>query len=951
MTSVQPVEKDESREVAIKRFKLIACGVLHKEIDSIRASVPQDVELVEVWLEQGLHREPKRLNELVKREIIATEEQSEHFDAILLGYGLCSYGVEGISSRSYTLVIPRAHDCITLFLGSKERYLDEFSKAPGTYWFTPGFVSGKFQPGMSEKYAGVYHEYEENYEKYLEKFGDAELARFIIDSQEQAWIKNYSRGAYVNSGLPGGDALKEKAIEFCSQRTWRFEEVTGDMSLLLDLVSGNWDADRFLVIEPGLKLVSGGVADIITTDRAVKETFAFGDDYEKSFIYQDSYREVGPGVPLTLQRSIDLVIGIDAGGTFTDATAVSLADRKVLAAAKAPTTYHDLSIGIREALEKLPPKLLRKAQRLAISTTLATNAIVEEKGSRTGLVLIGYDDYTSSRVTLGLGDVKVVVRGCHTVYGIESEPLDEEALVVAAGKMIDRGVEALAVSSYMGTRNPAHEIRAVEILSEQYSVPVVAGHELTDDLDSIRRANTVLLNARLLPVISRLVDSINQVVKEMSLPTDVRIVTTEGTLMNTNEAKQMPVRMVLSGPAASVMGVRFLTNVESCVLIDMGGTTTDIAVIEGGSAKRTGRGAVVGRFKTSIRATDIRTVGLGGDSGIKWMNGKLIVGPERVVPISRLAADYPPVKERLRELRGYSGSDYGLVQPAAFYVLARRPDKGSFLVSREQLALRFLTDGPLSEVDMAESLSYPYFSLLGLNRLEELGIVRRSGLTPTDLMVYAGSYKGLDHEAAEMLIGIYAERAGMPESEFIKMTWDEINRLTASALITEALSGGKDDGEFPGCRYCDRSFGKNGPVEVKYRLSRRLVGVGAPARDMIRDIDTYLEAEKIFPRWAEVANAVGAASGAGGIHIDMLIMAESTGRFDLYSPEGMFTFRSLDDAKTEAVRLVQECALAFARRMNYDTFSLNIRIHDRSAPTTFDSNIYIDTSVVGTMRY
>ena len=135
-------------------------------MDALRETIPGDVELIEVWLEQGLHREPHRLNTLVRDEIAAAEARNEPLDAILLGYGICSHGTVGITSSSYRIVVPRAHDCITLFLGSKERYLEEFSRAPGTYWFTPGFISGGIQPGMSEKYAGIYHQFEENYEKY-----------------------------------------------------------------------------------------------------------------------------------------------------------------------------------------------------------------------------------------------------------------------------------------------------------------------------------------------------------------------------------------------------------------------------------------------------------------------------------------------------------------------------------------------------------------------------------------------------------------------------------------------------------------------------------------------------------------------------------------------------------------------------------------------------------------
>ncbi|MFC1509116.1 DUF1638 domain-containing protein [Candidatus Omnitrophota bacterium] len=959
----------------IIRYKLISCGVLKKEFDSLRKTLPDTVELTEVWLEQGLHREPDRLNELIKEEIERTEVGNEQFDALLLGYGICSQGTVGVSSSRYKIVVPRAHDCITLFLGSKERYLEEFSQSPGTYWFTPGFIHRKMQPGMSEKYAGIYHQFEENYENYLEKFGDESSAKFVIDHQEQAWIKNYSRGAFVNGGLPGGNALRKKAQAFCRSRNWNFEEITGDFNLIHDLVSGNWDPERFLVIEPGQTLAIGGIDDIITVHDSEQETAGFGDSYEKAYIHDGTYREIVPDdsktecSPASLKDKMDRIIGIDAGGTYTDAVIISLEENTVLAAAKAPTTYYDLSVGIREAVLKLPAELLKSSERLVISTTLATNAIVEEKGGRTGVLLIGYDEDVASRVTIGARDLKAVVPGLHNIYGEETIRLDERILLDIARTMIDKGVASFAVSSYMGTRNPDHEIRAVSLLSESFSIPVVSGHELTDDIDSVRRATTVLLNARLLPVIDMLVDSINRVAKELGLPDDIRFVTTEGTLMNAAEAKKIPVRMVLSGPAASVAGVRFLTDVDSCVLIDMGGTTTDIAIIDDGSARRTGRGAVVGQYKTSIQATDIRTIGLGGDSRIAWENDSLKVGPKRIIPISILAAEYGTVGKKLETLHGYSKSDYGLVQPGTFYVVRKLPENDSFLSSRERHILKLLDDGPLSEVELAERLDYPYYSLLGIGHLEELGIVLASGLTPTDIFAYSAvsgdffDQIGLQPSvsAATCMLELYAERTGLHIDDIIEYTRSEIHRLVSLEIIGEGLS---DNGNGSPLMYMNRSdlrsfpqkrnygaFEKSSAVEVLYKLNYPLVGIGAPSELMLDGVERYLSADKLFPQRGEVANAVGAASGAGGMHIDMSIMPDEQGRFLLYSPDGKFIFRSLADAKTEALKLSREHALTYAALMGYGYFRLDVKVKDRSAPTAFSGEIYIDTVVSAKMIF
>jgi hypothetical protein len=250
----------------LKRYRLIVCGVFAKEIASLRSRIPETVALDEVWLELGLHRDPAHLNRLLREAVAAAENGNTPLDAILLGYGLCSRGTEGISSGRFRIVIPRAHDCITLFLGSKERYLAEFNRTPGTYWFSPGYLESGGEPGMSEKYPGIHREYEARYEEYLARFGEDE-ARYIIERQEQAWIRNYTRGAYVGGAL-ANDRLREKARRFCESRDWAFEEVAGDQGLLLDLISGNWDESRFLVLEPGEVLTAGGEEEVVRAGNA-----------------------------------------------------------------------------------------------------------------------------------------------------------------------------------------------------------------------------------------------------------------------------------------------------------------------------------------------------------------------------------------------------------------------------------------------------------------------------------------------------------------------------------------------------------------------------------------------------------------------------------------------------------------------------------------------------------
>ncbi|HDH09566.1 MAG TPA: ROK family protein, partial [Chloroflexi bacterium] len=197
-----------------------------------------------------------------------------------------------------------------------------------------------------------------------------------------------------------------------------------------------------------------------------------------------------------------MLLGIDTGGTYTDAVLIG-EDGEIVAESKALTTPHNLAEGIEEALASLPGELLAQVRLVGLSTTLATNAIVEGKGAPVCLILIGYDrelieryDFWSELVT---PDV-VFIRGGHTLEGREKEPLDLEAARKAVLERRDK-VGAFAISGYFGVRNPAHELQVKELVQELTGLPSTCGHELTAQLDSIRRATTVALNARLIPIL------------------------------------------------------------------------------------------------------------------------------------------------------------------------------------------------------------------------------------------------------------------------------------------------------------------------------------------------------------------------------------------------------------------------------------------------------------------
>src|SRR5271170_2109687 len=360
-----------------------------------------------------------------------------------------------------------------------------------------------------------------------------------------------------------------------------------------------------------------------------------------------------------LNSAQGLWLGLDTGGTFTDA--VLLADgRQVIGSAKALTTPWNLAIGIghaiRAVLEEIPAgSNPNDVSLVSVSTTLATNAVVENRFSPVCSLLIGFDDAMVQRSGIerpGSGGLVARIDGGHGATGEESAPLDEAA-VTRAVALHEARVEAFAVAANFSVRNPAHELRARKLIRALTAKPVTCAHELSSKLDAPRRALTAALNARLTPQISHLIEALSQVLSEESIDAPLMIVKGDGSLMRAEIALEYPVETILSGPAASVVGAGFLTGLEDFVVADMGGTTTDIAVVSGGRPVISAEGALVGAWRTMVEAVDVRTSGLGGDSEVQFdRQHRLCVGPRKAMPLSLLAHRFPAALAQLRSIAG-----------------------------------------------------------------------------------------------------------------------------------------------------------------------------------------------------------------------------------------------------------------------------------------------------------
>ncbi len=243
------------------KMKLLACDVLSRELCRLAADSPSVVDVH--FLPSTLHAVPEQLRMEVQAAVDTSEGQG--YKAIVLGYGLCSRGTAQVSARSVPLIIPRAHDCITLFLGSRSRYDAEFSGNPGTYYFTSGWCERKDgtadQGVVRDRKAEVY---EQHFREYAEKYGE-DNARYLIE-QETQWLANYTRATFIDTGVGDAPKYREFTRNLACQRGWQYAEIAGDLGLLARLLAGDWRPNEVLRVEPG-QTITESFDELVVTVR------------------------------------------------------------------------------------------------------------------------------------------------------------------------------------------------------------------------------------------------------------------------------------------------------------------------------------------------------------------------------------------------------------------------------------------------------------------------------------------------------------------------------------------------------------------------------------------------------------------------------------------------------------------------------------------------------------
>lgn len=656
-----------------------------------------------------------------------------------------------------------------------------------------------------------------------------------------------------------------------------------------------------------------------------------------------------------------LALGIDTGGTYTDAALVDLASGNIIAGVKSRTTRNDLSIGIKEAIHaslgSIQKDSIHKSIRLVgLSTTLATNAIVEEKGAPVCLILIGYDrnlihQYQFER-DLVTDDV-VYVSGGHDTKGNEVNPLDREAVREAVSKRRGR-VGAFAVSGYFAVRNPTHELQVRKIVRDLSAAPVTCGHELSSRLDSIRRATTVTLNARLIPLLHDLISNVRRSLVELDIEAPLMVVKGDGSLVRAEWAVERPVETVLSGPAASAIGAFELTGIEDVWAVDVGGTTTDIIELKGGKPRVNPEGASIGGLRTMVEAVDVQTIGLGGDSHVCYdNNGDLQIGPRRVVPLCTLATESPCV---LAELHRQAKIKSNLRESGQF--LIGKPLSAQETSSPHADLSRLLADKPRSVSSLVAQLSQEdHWVHSRIKLLEETGWAQRAGFTPTDALHVIGSFQRWNPEASRLGAALLARRAGVTVEAFCEQLVKTVSRRLAVAVVNKVLeeeSGVSGWAAHPAVKpILKRAFGDG--VEDKLGcdliLKGPLVALGAPVEAYMPRVAEKLHTQLSIPHHADVANAVGAVSGGILQRFSVTIQNMNNGlAFRAFLPEGPVDFTDLEEAVTHASEMMTPIAEAQAKRAGAQQIEVEISRRDRRVRVGSGGReeLHLDTELVFT---
>ncbi|MEJ1117917.1 hydantoinase/oxoprolinase family protein [Phyllobacterium sp. CCNWLW109] len=658
----------------------------------------------------------------------------------------------------------------------------------------------------------------------------------------------------------------------------------------------------------------------------------------------------------TVEQAIFL--GLDTGGTYTDAVLWS-EERGVIAKAKALTTRHDLSVGISGAVDAIIAEasvLPADIRLVSMSTTLATNALVEGQGGRIALVMIGFSDADLEKAGLkdALGNDPVIfIPGGHDVYG-RAQPFDASSLEKALPHLKSE-VTGFAICAYFAVRNPEHEIAVRDLVHDKTGLPVTCSHELSAKLNGPKRALTTVLNARLIAMIDRLVAATEGFLDKRGIHAPLMVVRGDGALVSAAFARHRPIETILSGPAASLVGARHMTGLDNAIISDIGGTTTDVAVLDDGRPRLDPNGATVGGFRTMVEAVAMRTFGLGGDSEVSLddnaMTPGIKLGPRRLVPLALLAANHGSmvIEHLARQVKAVNAGRLD----GRFALRTGVPVQMASGLSKGEAELyERMTTEPQPLDRLLASVS----QTAAITRLVSRGLVHLAGFTPSDACHVLGLQNNWNAEAARYGAILYARRkdgAGRPfcdtPEEVSRRTYDALVRRSSEVVLeTVFAEDGLEGQETVASALVQRALsGVGGIAGIKLHIDRPLIGLGASAPVYYPAVGDELGVQCIVPVDTDVANALGAVVGQVRVSLEAHISQPVEGLFRVMAGEAVQDFQLEEDSIAFAESTLKDQVQRLALEAGTDEPHITI-IRNISAATVEDQRKFIEAVLIAT---
>ena len=588
-------------------------------------------------------------------------------------------------------------------------------------------------------------------------------------------------------------------------------------------------------------------------------------------------------------KNVRYGLGVDTGGTFTDAVIVDMDDFTIVAKKKSPTTHEDLSIGLYNAVDGVlsesgidPSQIVT----VGISTTLATNSVLEDMGGRVGLILIGWNP--SDPINFG-EDKHAFIRGGYDSRGRAINSLNLEETTKAIME-VSKDVDAIAISGLFANVNATQERKVKKLAMDLTGLPTVAGHELSAELGIDLRAETAVLNGKLIPIVTKFFDDVRNTLDKKGITAPIMVYKGDGSVMTVDQAKLYPVQTILSGPAASSMGGKILCGKDNFIMVDIGGTSTDIAVVEEGFPQIQIKGAEVGGWRTLVEAVDMSTIALGGDSRITMQEQCFIFGPKRVMPLCRFTVNHPEIVPKIMHDNLYD-----------YYLLKDDVDLSALDDRKRQIAEGMAGAGPMNRMDIMHASNGIWDVDDDVSEMVTLGLIEHTSLTPTDLLVYLNMLDMGNREGAQAGVHAVACKFGMTEKQAATLMLEEARTLIAEAvmekLLNDRISRWKNEGSMKLVRRMSTSKKDVDVFEMRPKLTIPIVAIGAPSAFLMEDIGKRLGTKVIFPENHDVGNAIGAVSSKVVKSMSALVTPTNDFRFKLEVPYlGPSYYTNIDSA-------------------------------------------------------